>query len=107
MLQHGWALQAKSSRHRIANTTEIYSQAGSRLAIETGGGEEERRRGGRIVQWIQSYSASGMMRKFWEKLHNIMNALCGQQMAKFDILIQKLFTKVPGGRSERDVNLLL
>lgn len=42
MLQHGWALPAKSSRHRIANTTEVYSQAGSRLATETGGGGEER-----------------------------------------------------------------
>lgn len=106
MLQHGWALQAKSSRHRIANTTGIYSQAGSRLATETGGGEEEGEKGRKNCS-MDTELQCGMMRKFWEKLHNIVNALCGHQMAKFDILIQKLFTKVPGGRPERDVNLLL
>lgn len=105
MLQHGWALPAKSSRHRIANTTEVYSQAGSRLATETGGGGK--RGMGREDCSMNTELQCGMMRKFWEKLHNIMNALRVQQMAKFDILIQKLFTKTPGGGPERDVNLLL
>lgn len=105
MLQHGWALQVKSSRHRIANTTEVYSKAGSRLATETGVGGGRGGWGGRILQWIELQC--GMMRKFWKKLYNIMNALRAQQMAKFDILIQKLSTKMPGGGPERDVNLLL